>query len=195
MLHRKLYDIAKTDLKAAKILTNNSLYPQAIYFYAQAFEKAAKSAAALYFISYENMSEPKVSEELKNNYRHGLVKLTSFTAEIFVNSGIKSHIRQGGKESDREIQIAKKASSALYLKTLKPHAMIELISNYENSVRACYSLYTKLREESPSDSAGLKLLRELFKTPRAEYIKFNSLATNPLSYSRWDGLVCTISNG
>jgi hypothetical protein len=47
-------------------LTRSNLYPQAIYFYAQAFEKAAKSAVALYLIGYENKSESQASEELKN---------------------------------------------------------------------------------------------------------------------------------
>jgi hypothetical protein len=59
---------------------------------------------------------------------------------------------------------------------MAPPAMIEHISNYQGSVKACYRLYTKLNEESSSDSTGLKLLRELFKTPGAEYIKFNTLA-------------------
>jgi hypothetical protein len=54
--------------------------------------------------------------------------------------------------------------------------MTELISNYEGSVKACYRLYTKLKEESHFDSEGLKLLRELFKIPEAKYIKFNTLA-------------------
>jgi hypothetical protein len=175
LLHCRLYDLAKSDLKAANTLTNNSHYLQAIYFYAQAFEKAAKSAVALHLTSYEKMSESRVYEELKNNYRHGLLKLTSFTAEIFVNSGIKSHLKRGGKESDKEIQKAKSASSILYLETLKPD-MTELLSNYEGSVKACYSLYTKLKEESYFDSEGLKLLRELFKIPEAKYIKFNTLA-------------------
>jgi hypothetical protein len=116
LLHCRLYDITKADLVAANVLTTNSLYPQAIYFYAQAFEKAAKSAVALYLARHENMSESKVSQELKDNYRHGLVKLTSFTAEIFV-SGIKSYLERRGKESDKEILQAKNASSYLYLKS------------------------------------------------------------------------------
>jgi hypothetical protein len=121
LLHCRLYEITKTDLVAANILTKNSLYPQAIYFYEQAFEKAAKSAVALYLDRHENMSESKVSQELKDNYRHGLVKLTSFTAEIFVKSGIRSYLERGGKESDREIKQAKNASSFLYLSTVSWH--------------------------------------------------------------------------
>jgi hypothetical protein len=54
--------------------------------------------------------------------------------------------------------------------------MIELVSNYDGSVKACYKLYTKLNEESPFDGTGLKIIRELYKTPGAEYIKFNTLA-------------------
>jgi hypothetical protein len=54
--------------------------------------------------------------------------------------------------------------------------MTELISNYEGSVKACYRLYTKLKEESFFDSEGLKILRELYKIPGAKYIKFNTLA-------------------
>jgi hypothetical protein len=188
-LNYKLYELAKSYLIAANILTKNSLYPQAIYFYAQAFEKAAKSAVALYLTSYENESKSQVSGKLKNVHSHRLLSLTSKTAEIFVDSGIRSHVKRGGKENDKEVQAAKYASSIPYLETLKPDKK-KLIEHYEHNVKAVYEqLYTKLKEdytklmEEPflgSENArrekGLELLRELCKIPRAKYIKFNILA-------------------
>ena len=95
MLHHRLRDIAKSELKAANVLTNDSLYPQAVYFYAQAFEKAAKSVVALYLIKFkefpeskvsgskpEEWSESKVSEKLRDIYGHKLVKITVAIAKI-----------------------------------------------------------------------------------------------------------------
>jgi hypothetical protein len=175
-LHDKLYEIAKSELRAAKILTKDGSYPQAIYFYAQAFEKAAKSAIALYLISYEKKSESQTSRELKNNYSHGLLKLTSFGSKIFVDSGIKSYVKRGGQINDEEIQIAIKASSIPHLETLTSDKL-ELISNYESSVRKCHRLYTKLKERPflGSERPEMELLRELYKNPKSKHIKFNTL--------------------
>jgi hypothetical protein len=177
LLHHRFYDIAKTDLEAANILTKNNHYPQAIYFYSQAFEKAAKAAVAFYLTSYEKMSELQTSTELKQNFSHGLVRLTSSTAEMFVNSGIKSYLKRGGKETDKEIQQAKNASSFQYLTTLKPPEMDELVVKFETSVRNCYEVYTRLKEKPflSSEHPKMGLLRELYKNPKSKYIKFNSL--------------------
>jgi HEPN domain-containing protein len=59
LLHHRLHDIAESELKAANALTNNSFYPQAVYFYEQAFEKAAKSIVALYLIKFKKFLNPK----------------------------------------------------------------------------------------------------------------------------------------
>ncbi len=99
MLHCRFYVIAKSDLEAANILTKNSRYPQAIYFYAQAFEKATKSAAALYFISYEKKSESETSDKLKNIHGHSLLRLTITIAKIFVDyeTGLHDQERRKSK--------------------------------------------------------------------------------------------------
>ena len=74
-LHHRLHDIAKSELKAANVLANNSLYPQAVYFYAQAFEKAAKSVVALYLIKFKNSLNPKyLDPNLKNGLNRKYLK-------------------------------------------------------------------------------------------------------------------------
>jgi hypothetical protein len=175
-LHHKLYEIAESDLRAANILSKKGPYPQAIYFYSQAFEKAVKSAVALYLTSHENKDEAQTSEELKRNFSHGLLNLTSFTSNIFVDSGIKSYVKRGGKESDEEIQKAINVSSVVYLETLKPN-MAELVLKFETSVRNCYEVYTKLKEKPflGSEHPKMELLRELHKNPKSKYVKFNTL--------------------
>jgi HEPN domain-containing protein len=107
-LHSRLYDIAKSDLDAANILTKNSRYPQAIYFYAQACEKAAKSIVALHRIGYEKKSEEEVLIELKVHF-HKLLELASTTTKIFVDYDKRLYIERGGKESDEIIQTVTKS--------------------------------------------------------------------------------------
>ena len=74
-LHQKLYELAKLDLKAANILRNNYLFPHAIYFYTQSFEKSTKSILAEYFVSFEDMVEQEVEQKLKKSYGHKLINV------------------------------------------------------------------------------------------------------------------------
>jgi hypothetical protein len=94
LLHHRLYDIAKTDLEAANILAKNNLYPQAIYFYSQACEKAAKSVVALYQIRYEEMPENEVFIGLKKIHGHKLLKTTTTITNIFVDYEKKLHVKR-----------------------------------------------------------------------------------------------------
>ena len=58
-----------------------------------------------------------------------------------------------------------------------PSDKLELISNYEGSVRACHRLYTKLKERPflGSERPEMELLRELYKNLKSKHIKFNTL--------------------
>ncbi|MGB7956035.1 MAG: hypothetical protein WCF23_18840 [Candidatus Nitrosopolaris sp.] len=102
-MHNALYEFAKTDFRAANVLAQNELYPQAIYFYAQTFEKATKSVIALYWISYENKSESDTEKELRKTLVHKLIKVTKAMLKIFIDKDKESYILQGGKESNEYI--------------------------------------------------------------------------------------------
>jgi hypothetical protein len=176
LLQHMLYDIAKTDLEAANILAKNNLYPQAIYFYSQACEKAAKSVVALYLISYEKKQEDDVSIRLKRVHGHKLLEITATIANIFVDYQTKSHLKRGGKESDEMIRTAKE--SIKKIQSRKPD-MTSLIALYTLNVRGIYELfYRRLTEDIPPHGANplWGILRELHKIPKTRYLKFNTLS-------------------
>lgn len=56
-IYNALYELAKSDFKAANILVQSELYMQGIYFYAQTFEKATKAIISFYQVYYENKNE------------------------------------------------------------------------------------------------------------------------------------------
>src|SRR5918995_2421957 len=145
LLHCKLHDIAKSELKAANTLTNNSLHPQAIHFYAQAFEKASKSVVALYLIKYkkfpeskvsgsapEEWSESGVSEKLRDIYGHRLMKITVTIANILTEKDRKLYISRGGKKGDPLIRVLDES-----IKGIGDHAKdtAYLLLYYESEVK------------------------------------------------------------
>lgn len=175
-LHHRLYDIAKTDLEAANILAKNNLYPQAIYFYSQACEKAAKSVVALYQVRYEEKSEDEVSFELKKIHGHKLLRITTIIANIFMDYEKKLHVKRGGKESAELIRRAD--DSIKKIQSRKPD-MISLIALYTLNVRGIYELfYSRLTEGISSHGANplWGVLRDLHTIPKTRYLKFNTLS-------------------
>jgi hypothetical protein len=171
-----MYDISKTDFEAANILAKNTIYPQAIYFYAQACEKAAKSVIAFHSISYEKTPEEEVLIKLKN-YGHKLLGLASTTAKIFVDHDKRLYIERGGKESDEIIQTVNKSIERI--ESRKPD-MTDLMAYYARNVKFFYErLYARLSKSDPSlgpERPGLGVLRELYKDPLTKYLKFNTLS-------------------
>lgn len=189
MLHSRIYDIAKSDLEAANILVKNGCYPQAIYFYAQAFEKATKSVVALHLIKYkkfpeskvsgskpEEWSESKVSEKLRDIYGHRLMKLTVTIANILTESDRKRYISRGGKKSDPLIRTLDKS-----IKKIADHAKdtAYLILDYESDVKMIYErLYLRLRENTPiqkGEHEGWEFLRKRYANPMTKYSKIGTL--------------------
>lgn len=177
MLHHRLYDMAKTDLGAASILAKNNLYPQAIYFYSQACEKAAKSVVALYQISYEEKSEDEVSNGLKKIHGRKLLKTTTTIANLFMDYEKKLHAKRRGKESDDFIRRVN--DSVKKIQSRKPD-MTSLIALYTLNVRGIYELYYRRLTEEGVPSHGANplwgVLRELHKIPKTRYLKFNTLS-------------------
>jgi hypothetical protein len=189
LLHHRLHDIAKSELKAADVLTNNRLYPQAIYFYAQAFEKAAKSVVALYLIKFkkfpeskvsgskpEEWSESKVSEKLRVIYGHKLMKITVSIARILTERDRWLYLSRGGKKSDPLIRMLDKS-----IKKIGDHAKDKayLILYYESDVKVIYEkLYLRLKENTPvriGEHYGWEILRKRHADPKTRYNKYSSL--------------------
>jgi hypothetical protein len=108
-LYYVLHELAKSDSKAADILTQNNLYAQAIYFYAQALEKSTKSVIALYQTSYENHNEIEIAEKLQKVYGHELRKSIEDILRILMTRDIELYKSRGGKDTDEFIQTAYKA--------------------------------------------------------------------------------------
>jgi HEPN domain-containing protein len=174
-LHDKLYEIAKSELRAAKILTKNGSYPQAIYFYAQAFEKATKSVVALYLIKHKGRSESKASEELWRTYGHKLMDLTVTIANILTERD-NLYVSRGGNESDPLIQILNEA-----IGKIKAHRKdkTDLIAYYESDVRVIYQrFYLRLKENAPIQNGehfGWDFLRKRYADPKTKYGKIGTL--------------------
>jgi HEPN domain len=194
-LHNRLYEIAKSDLRTAKILTKNSSYPQAIYFYAQAFEKASKSVIALYIIKNKKLpeqseqksdtkdSEPKewneseISKELGKTYGHRLMSLTLSIAILLTERDKDLYLSRGGKETDPLIQILNEALEKI--KSRKKEDKMGLIAYYENNVKGIHErLFTRLKENTPIQSGeptDWEYLRKRYKNPKTRYGKFAQL--------------------
>ena len=103
-LHEKLYELAKLDLKAPNILRNNYVFPHAIYFYAQSFEKSTSWMLAEYFVSFEDMAEQEIEHKLKKSYGHKLINVSPGMMRILVDDDTRRYVRTGGKETDDFIQ-------------------------------------------------------------------------------------------
>jgi hypothetical protein len=189
LLHHRLHDIAKSELKAANALTNNSLYPQAVYFYAQAFEKAAKSVVALYLIIYKKLpesevsesepvewSESKVSEKLRVIYGHKLMKITVAIANILTENDRRLYMSRGGDEGDPLIRMLDES-----IEKIKNHAKDKafLILYYESDVKFIYErMYLRLKENTPvqkKEHHGWEFLRKRYANPMTKYSKFGTL--------------------
>jgi hypothetical protein len=189
LLHHRLHDIAKSDLKAANVLTNNSLYPQAVYFYAQAFEKTTKSVVALYLFKFkkfpeskvsgskpEEWSESKVSEKLRDIYGHKLMKITVAIAKILTERDRTLYLSRGGKKSDPLIRMLDES-----IKKIGDHAKDKayLILYYESDVKMIYErLYMRLKKNTPvqiGEHYGWEILRKSHANPKTRYNKFSTL--------------------
>jgi hypothetical protein len=178
MLHGRLHDIAKTDLEAANILTQNNHYPQAIYFYQQAFEKATKSVVALYLLKHKKKTEPEVSKELssKKTYGHKLVELTVSIAKILTEKDRNLYLSRGGKETDQLIQDLNKS-----IDNIRTHTQdkMDLIAYYKNNVKKIYELfYERLQKNAPvgrDNHPGWKILRERYANPKTKYSEIGVL--------------------
>jgi hypothetical protein len=175
-LNYKLFEIAKSDLRAADILAKNGLYPQAIYFYEQVFEKAVKSVVALYLIKHKDKSASDASEELWRTYSHKLMSLTVAIAEILVENDIKLYLSRGGEKSDWLIKVLNES-----IEKIKTHKQnkTELIAYYKDNVKFIYErFYSRLKENSPvhsGDHPNWKFLRERHADPKTKYSKIAPL--------------------
>jgi ABC-type phosphate/phosphonate transport system substrate-binding protein len=116
-IYDALYELAKSDFKAADVLAQNQFYPQAIYLYAQTFEKATKAVIAHYLMNYKKRSESETEKELRSIHGHRLLKLTIAMLKPFVDEDKELYIRRGGREADEFIQ--KPYRSLETLKSLK----------------------------------------------------------------------------
>jgi HEPN domain-containing protein len=176
LLYSRIYDIAKTDLEAANILAKNGLYPQAIYFYSQACEKAAKSVIAIYLIHHEKKTNEEVLKILKS-HGHNLLKLAETTTKIFVDYEKGLYVKRGGKETDELIRTANESMKKIQGR--KPDIQ-ELMAYYASNVKVLYErLYARLSENySPkgAEDPGFGVLREVYKIPKTKHLKFNTLS-------------------
>lgn len=178
LLYCRIHDIAKTDLEAANILAKNSLFPQAIYFYSQACEKAAKSVIAMNMIHREKKTDEEVLGILKShNYGHNLLKLAETTTKIFVDYEKGLYLKRGGKETDELISTANELIKKI--QDRKPDIQ-DLMAYYGGNVKVLYErLYSRLSENhSPigAEHPYVGVLRELYKIPKTKYLKFNTLS-------------------
>jgi hypothetical protein len=105
-LYEVLFELAKSDYRAANILAQNHLYAQAIYFYSQSFEKSTKSVIAFYMITYSNKNELETSISLKRTHGHKLSGLTADIVKLFVEKDAELYVSRGGKRTDDFIQNA-----------------------------------------------------------------------------------------
>jgi HEPN domain-containing protein len=176
LLFNRIYDIAKTDLEAANILAKNSLYPQAIYFYSQACEKAAKSVIAVYLIQYEKKTDEEVLKILKS-HGHNLLELAETTTKIFVDYEKGLYVKRGGKGTDALIRTANESIEEIQGRI--PNIQ-DLMAYYAGNVKVVYErLYARLSENySPrgAEDPRFGVLRELYKIPKTKYLKFNTLS-------------------
>ena len=115
------------------------MYAQAIYFYAQAFEKSTKSIIALYFINYESQNESDAAKKLKNTHGHGLRKLTEQILRILITKDIELYKSRGGKETDEFIQTTYRS---IDLKSQK-YDEDELVALFYDNVRYHYEIFYK----------------------------------------------------
>lgn len=105
----ELLDIAKSDLKASRVLYENRLYPQAVFYFQQSVEKANKSLALVTKLVtekelYRNIGHQaikiheKAIKRQKDKYEQFNDHLTLFSElrelEIFEGFNVKREIRQ-----------------------------------------------------------------------------------------------------
>ena len=67
MISTELLNIAESDLEASRVLYENKLYPQAIFYFQQSVEKANKSLALV--------TKHVTEKELSGNIRHEAIKI------------------------------------------------------------------------------------------------------------------------
>lgn len=137
-IHNALYDLAKSDFTSANVLTQNQSYPQAIYLYAQTFEKATKAVVALYLMSYKIKSEFETEKVLRRTHGHKLTELTKAVLKPFVDKDKELYISKRGKEADEFVE--------------KPYRLLEFLSGIrysETQVIGCFHLWSLNARQAP----------------------------------------------
>jgi HEPN domain-containing protein len=200
-IYDALYEFSKSDFSAAQVLAENGFYPQAIYLYAQTFEKATKAVVALYLISYENKSESDTEVELRKTHVHKLIKLTKAMLKIFVDKDRESYILQGGKESDEYIRKPYRSLESL---EGQKYAEVKLIQYFRQIVKHNYEkFYMNLKEDQSltNSDPGWKSLQQKFANPATKYLRYGALAwiLSPLlenmdSYTRYPAVTVDNNN-
>jgi hypothetical protein len=173
-LHDKLYELAKLDLKAANILTNNYIFSHAIYFYAQSFEKSTKSILAEYFALFENMAKHEIEQKLKKSYGHKLINVSTGMMRILIDDDTRRYEMAGGKETDDFIQKPREAIQSLDLHTYTEE---DMIVNFRDIVSHNYRFYLKTKnKESNDEHPGWEYLRQRFANPKTKYLKYMTIS-------------------
>lgn len=171
-LYCVLSSLAKSDLKAANILTQKNLYSQAIYFFSQSFEKSLKSVIAFYQITYKDQDESDTANELIHRHGHRLRELTQEILKIFVDRDKRLYLQRGGKENDPFIQSSYKAIDL----EGQRYELSEHVALFDENVRYHYEIYYKsLDWGQPLTLLDPRwgVLREKAKIP---YLKYSMLA-------------------
>jgi hypothetical protein len=129
---------------------------------------------ALYLTCHKNKTESRALEKI-SDYSHDLHKLSSVISTIFVDIDRDLIVKQGITGYQKHSRQAYKSIDSLR-DHVQRNDMKALILSYANSVNAIYELYSHLKKPSPGEHPGLKDVRESFKNPSTEYIKYNMMA-------------------
>lgn len=104
-IYEKLFEAARLDSEAIRVLNNNNLLAPAIYHCAQAVEKSSKAIHAYYLINFQNKNEKEIGRLFKKSYGHELKKSIRGIADYLMKADLEDEMKHNPIVRAREKQV------------------------------------------------------------------------------------------
>lgn len=172
--YEKIYEIAKLDYKSANILAKNRIYPQAIYFYEQCFEKNLKAVIAHNLSSISKKTDVQIEKVLRP-HGHNVIGKTMEMMKLLIKPEVQLYVSRGGKIKDPYIENTYDGINKFIQHEFPTdHQVVRFFhvveANYRDFYKRLYVAKNDIREQ------GWRHLREAFSKPEKKHLRFMTLS-------------------
>lgn len=188
-------DIAKMDLQASKVLYENGLYPQAIFYFQQSVEKTTKAFA---LITGQKMTEKEFINDIRHDainiydksichqkkeyeqLKENLIKLPELkTISVFKNLNIDKNIRQLDISLLEINKIKKEKKELIYISSWEICSILKEIASVNKEFEKYKQYFSKFKITERAWNKTKKEMLELYNIfSKYDPVQFEEVKNN-----------------